>query len=68
MMRKKLYCCGVHYQHEMEYKGWVNHMYETIEELKQHSQCWQECGIVEVTAYFKLVKWIEPQDITSRKK
>lgn len=61
---KKVYMCGTH---------WNTHLglltvttYNTIEGLKSNEPDWSESGIVEVD--LNLVKWIEPQDLTPKKK
>jgi len=39
------YICGVDFQHELEHGA---HFYNSLEGLKNSSQCWEECGIVRV--------------------
>lgn len=62
-MHKK-YLCGVDYQHEMEVG--MAQIYNSLEELKQKSKCWKECGIVEMELDKKgnelAHRWIEDQN------
>ena len=65
----KAYCCGVDMQHELEHGA---HFYDTLEELKATSPCWEECGVVEISfdgpdyptkrEDIKSYKWVEKQD------
>ncbi len=58
---KKIYVCGVDWQHEIGEASDVI-MYPSVESLKKHRTCWEECGIVELEV--KLTKWVEPQDFS----
>jgi hypothetical protein len=59
----KLYCCGVDLQHDMkdvsDLEGKMP-LFRTIEALKAHRPCWEQCGIVEIE--LSVVCWIEPQN------
>jgi hypothetical protein len=38
------YCCGVDFQYEID-EG-MGDVYSSVEDLKNHKSCWEECGIV----------------------
>lgn len=42
------YMCGTDFQHELGIASDGNKIYPSVENLKQHKKCWEECGIVEV--------------------
>jgi hypothetical protein len=44
---KKVYVCGVDWQHEIGEAPDVI-VYPSIESLKKHRTCWKECGIIEL--------------------
>lgn len=46
MIVKTGYICEIAYDHELEYTDVK--IYYSIATLKEHTKCWQECGIVEV--------------------
>lgn len=64
---KKLYCCGVDWQHEIgdasDIEGSMP-LYSSVEELKKDRKCWKSCGIVELKVEFS--KWIEPQNLFAK--
>lgn len=64
MNTKKVYVCGVDWQHEIgeEMAKPDVVVYPSVESLKKHVSCWEECGIVELE--LKVIKWVEPQDFT----
>lgn len=62
---KKIYVCGVDWQHEVGEASDVR-MYASIKKLKQERSCWKECGIVELEV--SLGKWIEPQNLYENSK
>ena len=66
-MSKKVYCCGVDWQHEigeaMDLEGSMP-LYSNVEELKAKRTCWDSCGIVELD--LTLVKWVQPQDLARK--
>lgn len=39
--------CGVSYQYEIGECDDI-HYYDTLEELKEKSKCWNECGVVRI--------------------
>lgn len=56
-----MYVDGVFWNHHIASEGGDKHsipMYNTIEDLKRESTCWQECGIVKVEIVEK--EWVEP--------
>lgn len=64
-MTTKIYMCGVDYRHEMDRGSARN--FDSVDELKTYSECWEECGIVEVeldeAANEVGMQWIvEPED------
>ena len=56
---RKVYVCGVDWQHEMDNCAVL--FQPSIKALKAVSPCWEECGIVEINV--TLSKWVEPQDL-----
>jgi len=64
MAKRKLYACGVDWQHEIgeapDLEGKMP-LYSSVEELKQKRTCWDECGIVEIE--LKVTKWVLKQDL-----
>jgi hypothetical protein len=64
---RKVYVCGVDWQHEMEDVAVL--VQPSVEALKKGSasKCWEQCGVVELEVTFK--RWVEPQDLgTSTKR
>lgn len=71
------YVCGVDYQHEFDHDPKCVHYYDSLEEIKEKSTCWHECGVVEVEfdgpGYptkredLKSVKWVVEQDFGRKK-
>lgn len=63
---KKVYVCGIDWQHEIgeEMAKPDVVVYPSVESLKKHRTCWQECGIVEIE--MKVTKWVEPQNLFNR--
>lgn len=59
----KLYMCGVDWQHEIGSAG-DTRLYESIEDLKRNRKCVKQCGIVELEATLKEVKWPQKQDFS----
>lgn len=63
MAKRKLYACGVDWQHEIgeapDLEGKMP-LYSSVEELKRKRTCWDECGIVEIE--LKVTKWVLKQD------
>jgi hypothetical protein len=55
------YMCGVDFQYELGET--TSFLYNSIEELKEKSPCWKQCGIVKVVLEVKSVKWIVEQDL-----
>lgn len=64
MAKRKLYACGVDWQHEIgeapDLEGKMP-LYSSVEELKRKRTCWDECGIVEIE--LKVTKWVQKQDL-----
>ncbi len=58
---KKVYVCGVDWQHELGEVSDYTKVYSTVEDLKRQRSCWEECGIVELEV--KMTKWMEPQNL-----
>jgi hypothetical protein len=54
------YMDGVDWQHELGNAAGGNRVYGSVEDLKKHSKCWPQCGIVEVEV--RLVRWVADQD------
>lgn len=53
--------CGVSFRHEMEEPACgAQEIYASIEHLKKHCKCWDECGIVEVEV--TLIKYVSPEN------
>jgi len=44
----KKYCCGVVYQWELGETNTDGYFYESVEQLKENTKCWVECGILEL--------------------
>lgn len=42
------YMCGTDFQYELGAASGGNRIYPSVENLKEHQKCWEECGIVEV--------------------
>lgn len=61
-MAKEIVCYmdGVDFQHELGEAAGGTRLYRSIEDLKKHSDCWVECGIVKVKVI--LVEWVEDQN------
>ena len=55
------YICGTDWQHEMEITE--IEVYPSVVELKRHSKCWKQCGIIKLE--IRKSCWIEPQDFSS---
>jgi hypothetical protein len=58
---KKIYMCGVDWQHEFQHIPDEVFVTDDIDHLKKAKPCWIRCGIVEVEV--KLVRWIYPQNL-----
>jgi hypothetical protein len=43
-----VYMCRVEHDYEMGHASDGVRIFPTLESLKEHHQCWAECGIVEV--------------------
>lgn len=43
---KTLYACATDWSHEIGETS--THLYQSLEELKEHRNCWKSCGIVEI--------------------
>lgn len=63
-MTTKQYLCGTDYRHEMQMGSAI--FYPTEAALKASSQCWEECGIVEIeldeAGEEVGMKWIVPEE------
>jgi len=62
----EFYICGVDWQQE-PFCG--IRTYKSIEEIKEKSRCWEECGIVEVRIDHSgniYHTWVEPQNFGSK--
>lgn len=57
-----VYIDGVDWQHEIGCALGGNRVYPSIKDLKEHSKCWQECGIVRIR--IEEVEWVAPQDFS----
>lgn len=67
----KKYLCGVSFQHELGECDDI-HFYSSLEELKEKSKCWEECGAVEIEfehipAKYVSHKWVIEQDLSYKK-
>ena len=60
---KKIYVCGVEYQHELGETSVV--AYTSAQSLKKHKKCWKGCGIVELKVHAR--RWVEKQDLSKVK-
>ena len=49
------YMCKTDWDYELGNAEDGNHVYPSIEALKKHHTCWEECGIVEVEVRLKRV-------------
>lgn len=60
---KYVYLCGVDWQHELGEEMFKPDVvvYPSVESLKKHRTCWQECGIVKLKV--TLEQWVEPQNL-----
>ena len=61
--KKKLYLCGVDFQHELGEACGGTKLYPSVEDLKDNQGCWKSCGIIEVEVSETEYKWIEKQDL-----
>lgn len=57
----RFYICGVAMQHELGET--VVKTYPSVKVLKESSDCWRECGIVEVNLDEHKIFWVEDQQI-----
>lgn len=71
---KKYYLCGITFRHELGHTNCDGYIHESIEELKNHHSCWEECGIVEIEVEdgklpesYSSHKWVVPEDLDWRK-
>jgi hypothetical protein len=62
-MKKKLYLCGIDFQHELGEACGGTKLYPSVEDLKENQGCWTSCGIIELEIDTKKHKWVEPQDL-----
>lgn len=62
-MKKKLYLCGVDFQHELGEACGGTKLYPSVEDLKENQSCWKSCGIIEIEVSETEYKWIEEQDL-----
>lgn len=63
----KKFLCGVAFRHELGECDDI-HFYDTLEELKEKSKCWTECGAVEIEFETKPEEytshaWVLPEDM-----
>ena len=58
--RKKVYLCGIDYQHEIGEAPDGVRIYPSVEAFRKHAKC-RDCGIVEMEISFN--KWVEAQDL-----
>jgi hypothetical protein len=70
----KLYLCGVSFQHELGECSDI-HFYDSLDELKQKSKCYAECGVVELDVddkndpeTYNSFKWVVKQNLFWGKK
>jgi hypothetical protein len=49
------YMCAIDWQDEIGHASDGNRVYPSIDALKEHHECWAECGIVEVCVTFKKI-------------
>jgi hypothetical protein len=54
-MTKTGYMCKIDYDHELGHACGGTSVYSSLEDLKEHHDCWEECGIVEVKITLKEV-------------
>jgi len=58
---KTIYMDGVDFQHELGEAMGGNVVFGSMEDLKEHSKCWESCGIVKCT--ITVEEWASPQDL-----
>lgn len=63
----KLYMCMIDWQHELGEAADGTLMYPSLKALQKYHDCWEECGVVEVTVSFNAPKVIVNQDLKGRK-
>jgi len=56
------YMCKTDYEHELGSAVGGVIVYSSIEDLKEHKKCWQDCGIVEVLVELNLQVTKEKED------
>ncbi len=64
MMKKVAYLCKTDYDYELGNASGGCKLYSSIEDLKKHLSCWEECGVLEVEVsvrnpFFEIVKAID---------
>lgn len=55
------YMCRVDWEYELGLASGGNRVYPSLEDIKAHSKCASECGIVKVRVQF--VEVVEPGDV-----
>lgn len=48
LIKKTGYMCKTDYEYELENAAGGVEIYSSVEDLKKHKKCWEDCGIVEV--------------------
>lgn len=51
--KKKGYMCGTDYEYELENASGGVKIYSSVEDLKKHKTCWEDCGIIEIELVVK---------------
>jgi hypothetical protein len=49
------YMCKTEYYHELGSNTHASQIFSSIESLKQHKECWSDCGIVEIEISLKKI-------------
>lgn len=61
---RKVYVCGVDWQHELGEALGGTDCYPSIKNLKEEKSCWESCGIVEISLNNSNATWVESQDFS----